>query len=317
MAERRISLVLSSGGARGLAHIGVLRCLEKHGYEIDYISGSSIGALIGGVYAAGKLDIYADWVSALTRRDVMRLLDWSFTRGALFKGERIIEELKKLIGDVTIEELDIGFTAVAADLNTEREVWLSAGPLWDSIRASIAVPLVFAPVERGAQLLVDGGLINPVPIAPTFNSQAPTTFAVDLNARARGRMNEDFTDDGGALVGPATAESESAAPIDDEREAERIGALSGLPARIRKFIDRVTDDLPTMELRTPQALDLALASMETMQSTISRMKLAAYAPQVLISVPRNLASFFDFHRAGELIEYGYVATERALDRARR
>lgn len=311
MTDRRIALVLSSGGARGLAHIGVLRCLEERGYEVDYIAGSSMGALIGGIYAAGKLDIYAEWVRALSRRDVVRLLDWSFSRGAMFKGERIIEELKKLIGDVTIEELDVGFTAVATDLKTEREVWLSSGPLWDAIRASIAVPLVFAPVERGAQVLVDGGLVNPVPIAPTFNSQAPTTLAVDLNARARGRLGDGPPDEGDDYEGPEPASADTQMP-----ESEQSGGFSGLPVRIRKFIDRLTEDLPAMELRAPQALELALSSMETMQSTISRMKLAAYSPQVLIRVPRNLASFFDFHRAEELIEYGYEATGRALDEAR-
>lgn len=303
MSDKRISLVLSSGGARGLAHIGVLRCLEAHGYEIDYIAGSSMGALVGGIYAAGELDTYAEWVSALSRRDVVRLLDWSFSRGALFKGERVINELKSLIGEITIEDLEIGFTAVATDLNTEREVWLSSGPLWDAIRASIAVPLVFAPVERGAQRLVDGGLINPVPIAPTFHSSAPRTFAVDLNAREEGRFAEAAEDTGGTGA--------------DESEPAAAAGLAGLRDRVGDFVDRVTGELPSMELRAPQALELALASMETMQSTISRMKLAAYTPQVLIKVPRKLASFFDFHRAEELISFGYEAAERALEQERR
>ena len=164
------SLVLGSGGARGLTHIGVIRCLEDRGYRIRYVAGSSMGALVGGVYAAGKLDVYADWVSALQKSDIVRLLDWSFQRGALFKGERLIGVLKALIGENNIEDLSIGYTAVATDLSQEgagREVWLNRGPLFDARRASIALPTLFEPVKKNDRLMVDGGIVNPVPVAPT------------------------------------------------------------------------------------------------------------------------------------------------------
>lgn len=297
MADKRIALVLGSGGARGLAHIGAIRCLEERGVEISYISGCSIGALIGGIYAAGKLEIYADWVSALRRRDIIRLLDWSFS-GAMFKGERIIAELRTLIGDLAIENLDIGYTAVATALNEQREVWFNQGPLWDAIRASMAVPLIFAPVERDGVVLVDGGVINPLPIAPAFNSPAAVTVAVDLNAPAE----------------TAAAFGRTAAPAAEGSVVEaRADLLTSLQTRITRFIDELMPVSPRTDLRAPGAFELVLRTMDAMQTTISRMKLAAYTPQVVVPIPRNLATFFEFDRAEQIIRFGYERTAAALE----
>ncbi|MDX1561390.1 MAG: patatin-like phospholipase family protein [Gammaproteobacteria bacterium] len=284
-------MVLGSGGARGLTHIGIIRCLEERGIEISYIAGSSIGALIGGIYAAGKLDDYADWVKALRRRDIVRLMDWSFSRGAVLRGDRIIGVLRDLVGDHRIEELDIGFTAVATEINERREVWLNRGPLFEAIQASIAMPLVFAPVERNGMLLVDGGLINPIPIAPTLNDDTPHTIAVDLNARPE-----------------AVAEKED---DDDDEESD-----SPLREAIVGFLETLKPDMiKTKEKESyPSAFELALRSLDTMQTTISRMKLAAYAPRKVIDIPRNLATLFEFDRAEELIQFGYERARKLLDR---
>lgn len=293
MAKRRISLVLGSGGARGLAHIGAIRCLEEHDFEIGYIAGSSIGALIGGIYAAGKLEVYAEWVCALQRRDVMRLLDLSWGRGALFRGERIMDVLKQMVGEHAIEDLRIGFTAVATELNDKREVWLNRGSLFDAIRASIAVPLVFEPVERDGMLLVDGGLVNPVPIAPTLNDRTAWTFAIDLNGHA-----------------------EQLEPSGASKRVARKKPASPFTRRISAFVD---DLLP--KAKRPEsgaslnAIALALRSMDTMQTTISRFKLAGYTPRLIVEVPRNLCTFFEFDRAAELIEFGYRRTRETLERA--
>jgi NTE family protein len=298
----RVSLVLGSGGARGLAHIGAIRCLEDHGFEIGYISGCSIGALIGGIYAAGELDTYADWVCALQKRDVVRLLDWSFSRGAVFSGNRIIDVLKGMIGDRRIEDLPIGFTAVATELADKREVWLNKGSLFDAIRASIAVPLVFAPVERDGHVLVDGGLINPVPIAPTLNDPSALTIAVDLNGRAE-RLQNDSGD---------SADESSEAPAADGAVSERLLWLRG---KIGAWIDSVLPAHSEAGAAYPSAIDLALASMDAMQTTIARLKLAAYTPRLLVEVPRNLSTFFEFHRAKELIDFGYQRTQETLERS--
>ncbi|MFN0299589.1 MAG: patatin-like phospholipase family protein [Burkholderiales bacterium] len=176
-----ISLVLGSGGARGLAHIGVIQWLTENGYDIRSISGSSMGALVGGIHAARKLDVYAEWVSTLERRQMLRLLDPAFGRAGLFKGERIIGVLREMIGDCEIEGLPVAYTAVAADLVSGEEVWLREGMLFDAIRASIAAPPIFTPFELGGRMLRDGAWVNPVPIGPTLNDTTDLIVAVSLS----------------------------------------------------------------------------------------------------------------------------------------
>jgi NTE family protein len=290
MTERAttVSLILGSGGARGLAHIGVIQWLTEHGYVIRSIAGSSIGALIGGIYAAGKLDVYAEWVSALERLDVYRLVDLSFGRAGLLKGERLMNVLRQLIGDCAIEELPIAFTAVATDLESGKEVWLRSGKLFDAIRASIAIPLIFTPfIYRGRRLL-DGGLVNPIPIAPTLNDPTDIIIAVSLNSRAEPAPRP-------VVVAP-------------------IVSGNAYRQRIRAFIENLygprTPDVPTVGF-----LDVAFASMDTMQNTIARLKLAAYSPDVMVEIPRNACAFHEFWRAEEMIALGRERTERAFARS--
>jgi NTE family protein len=280
-----ISLVLGSGGARGLAHIGVIRWLTEHGYAIRSIAGSSMGALVGGIYAAGKLEVYAEWVSALERMDVVRLLDPSFGRTGLFKGERIMDVLRELIGDQAIEDLPVSFTAVATDLDSGKEVWLREGKLFDAIRASIATPLIFTPFVLGGRRLLDGGLVNPVPIAPTLTDTTDLTVAVNLSGRAE------------------TGKTESEPVSPPGRSAHR--------KRIRAFVESMyaarAPDAPVLGLT-----DIVFASMETMQNTIARLKLAAYSPDVAVDIPRNACGFHEFWRAAELIALGHERTARAF-----
>jgi len=279
-----VSLVLGIGGARGLAHIGVIQWLTENGYDIRSIAGSSMGALVGGIYAAGKLEVYAGWVSTLERMQVLRLLDPAFGRSGLFKGERLMGVLRRLIGDFDIEDLPISFTAVATDLESGEEVWLRKGKLFDAIRASIATPLVFTPFRYGGRMLLDGGLVNPVPIAPTLNDTTELTVAVNLN-------------------GPIESRPPSA-PIRDGSTYRR---------RINAFIER----LRYSKAKTPAVpvrgiLDIALASMEAMQSTVTRLRLAAYSPDVMVEIPRNACGLLEFWRAEELIALGRERTARAF-----
>ncbi|HEY0859273.1 MAG TPA: patatin-like phospholipase family protein [Albitalea sp.] len=280
-----VSLVLGSGGARGLAHIGVIQWLTENGYEIRAIAGSSMGALVGGIYATGKLGVYAEWVLALERMQVLRLLDPSFGRNGLFKGERIIGVLRQLIGDCAIEELPMSFTAVATDLETGEEVWLNEGRLFDAIRASIATPLVFTPFKHGERTLLDGALVNPLPIAPTLNDDSDLTVAVNLGGPAEVRPTP-----------PASP------PIVGDNVYRR---------RIRAFVESLplgrTSGVPERGL-----FDIAFASMQTMQDTIARLKLAAYSPDVTIEVPRNACGFYEFWRAEELIELGRERAAQAF-----
>lgn len=269
--------MLGSGGARGLAHIGVIQWLIENRYDIRSIAGSSMGALVGGIYAANKLEVYAEWVLALERMQVVRLLDPTFGRDGLFKGERIMGVLRELIGDCAIKDLSVSFTAVATDLESGEEVWLREGALFDAIRASIATPLVFTPFEHGERTLMDGALVNPLPIAPTLNDNTDLTIAVNLS-------------------GPA--EQRPAPPA-----SKQIDNGSVYRARIRSFIAGLHLGR-TPAVRSRGLLDIAFASMQTMQDTIARLKLAAYAPDVTIEIPRNACGFYEFWRAEELIALG-------------
>lgn len=288
MHNKTVSLVLGSGGARGLAHIGVIDWLNEHNYEIKSISGSSMGALIGGIYAAGQLQVYRKWVTQLEKMDVLRLLDFSFGAGGLIKGERIINVLRELIGRHQIEDLPFSFTAVATDLETQKEVWLNKGPLFDAIRASIAIPSIFTPFEYQGRRLVDGGLLNPIPIAPTLKDKTDITIAVNLSAPP---VHKPI---------PLTTKTTSVNHNHDSYHE-----------KILKFIDDLQRKVLKEEPEDKGLFEVIAKSLDAMQNTIARFKLAAYSPDVTINIPRNACMFYEFYRAEELIELGYRQTEKA------
>ena len=313
-AQPTVSLVLGSGGARGYAHIGAIEELLAQGYAIRSVAGASMGALIGGVYAAGKLDAYRDWVRELQKLDVLRLLDWTFRGGGLIKGDRIVDKLRELIGEINIEELSVPYTAVAVDLIAQREVWFSRGSLFDAIRASIAIPTVFRPHRYEGRVLVDGGLLNPVPITPTLRDLTDCTIAVDLNAPAE--TPESVSAD--TPIDPAQVESMSegvpvvaeTTPAETDEQPSALGykqklteLLGGLLEKREKKPDEVADT---------GLLETFARSLDVVQATVTRFKLAAQPPDLLVSIPRNAAAFYEFHRAEELIELGRMRTRAAL-----
>jgi NTE family protein len=283
--SKTVSLVLGSGGARGLAHIGVIHWLEENDFKIKSIVGCSIGAVIGGIYAAGKLDVYEQWVRCLTKVDIVTLLDLSWDKSGLVRGEKIINTLKGLVGEKSIEDLPISFTAVATDLRSQKEVWIRSGSLFDAMRASFAIPLFFTPFKLKGFDLVDGGVLNPVPIAPTFGDQTGITIAVNLNGPDETPIEP--------VVVPAAPRS-PASPI---RE------------KINRFIARFQ---PPMQPSTSGgggrdwgAYEIATQAFEAMQCSIARQKLAAYPPDILIDIPRNVCKTLEFERADEIIAVGY------------
>ncbi len=286
-----VSLVLGGGGARGHAHIGVIRALEERNLRVRSIAGTSMGAVIGGIYAADELDTYMRWVMQLRKTDVVRLLDFSFTRTSLFKGERIIEVLKDLIGDRQIENLPVRFTAVATAIEEQREVWLNKGSLFNAIKASIAVPGVFSPVTIDGRLLVDGGLVNPIPIAPTLNDATDITIAVNLSGT-----------------------TEHYRPVEKDSANKPRKEDEGYRAAIGRFVSGLLEN-ETDAGGPPGAVDLLLQSFEVMQGSIARLKLAAYAPDIVVDVPRDSCSFFEFHRAEEMVDLGYRNAIAALENA--
>ncbi len=178
---RTVALVLGSGGARGYAHIGAIEVLLERGYDIVDIAGCSMGALIGGIYATGRLQDYKDWVTGLGQFDVLKLLDISLSSPGAIRGEKIFSIVNDLIGDVRIEDLPLSYTAVATDLLAHKEIWFQEGPLHQAIRASVAIPSLLTPVLLGGRVLVDGGLLNPLPIIPTIASHADLIIAVNLS----------------------------------------------------------------------------------------------------------------------------------------
>lgn len=270
-----VSLVLGSGGARGYAHIGAIEELEARGYTINCVAGSSMGALVGGLYVAGALDDYKTWVCGLSRLTIIRLLDLTFSLGAI-RGERLSDKLLALTGDPVIESLPIPFTAVATDIVHQKEVWFQRGSLQDAIRASIAVPGVFTPVVDGSRVLVDGGVLNPLPIVPVVAAHSDLIIAVDLN---------------GVPVLPDFSLPEQS-PYHGREE---------VPSSSRQL------------LKPDSHLDVVMNSLEVMQSSLSQYKVAGYPPDLLISIPADVCRFHDFHRAKEVIEAGRKATRKALD----
>ena len=290
--KKTVSLVLGSGGARGLAHIGVIDWLNENGYQIQSIAGSSIGALIGGMYAAGKLDVYAQWVMALEKMDVIRLLDISFARKSLFKGNRVIEVLREMIGDYDIENLPISYTAVATDLHEQQEVWFNQGSLFDAIRASIAIPTIFTPHNYMGKTFLDGSLVNPVPIAPTLNDTTDITIAVDLNGKSQSK------------------------PVEETKIEDKVihgdGNVDSYHQRIIQFINSLQSSPKAPAAKDITLYEIIAKSMETMQAKITRLQLAAYSPDVVVVIPTNTCSFYEFYRAKELIDFGYQKAEEHL-----
>ena len=295
--SRTVSLVLGSGGARGLAHIGAIRALEERGYRIESIAGSSMGAVIGGVHAAGRLDDYAEWVTGLEQSDVFRLVDWTLSGGGLIRGDKIIKRLKEMVGEVRIEELPIDFTAVAVDIEQGREIWMSKGSLFDAIRGSIAIPGLFTPHRYEGRLLVDGGILNPVPVAPTMRSLCDMTVVVNVN-------------------GPISASRLRAATKQTEGGSEATDDKT-LTERIRRFFnDLIERDGPAVEESEPGLAAMLMKSLETMQEVITRQHLAVFRPNLVVEVPKDACMIHEFHRADELIDLGYRRTIKAIDRLR-
>lgn len=288
-AEKSVSLVLGSGGARGLAHIGVIHELEARGYKIASLVGCSIGALIGGIYAAGKLDVYESWVAEVTKLDIINLLDISWGRRGLVKGDKIINQLVEIVGNCDIEDLPVPFTAVATDIGSGQEVWLKTGRLFDAIRASISLPLFFTPFEYEGMRLIDGGVLNPVPIAPTFGDQTDITIAVNL----------------GGLPSKEVVRAEQ--KPDTRRDSSAV----------RNWINGLVEDLHDSLTRKDDeddwdAYDVANQAFDAMQGTIARQKLATYPPDVIIEIPRNACGTLDFDHASDMIELGRRKTRQAL-----
>ena len=314
MSRPRVALALGSGGARGYAHIGVIHELHDRGYQIVGIAGSSMGALVGGLEAAERLDEFADWARSLTQRSILRLLDPSITAAGVLRAEKILDAVREILGAATIEQLPIPYTAVCTDLLAGKSVWLQRGPVDEAIRASIAIPGVIAPHVIDGRLLADGGILDPLPMAPIAAVNADLTIAVSLS---------------GSEAGGAEAEPEPRPTTEWlNRMLSSTSALLDFPTA-RSVLNRFgassnedeedaenTEDAAIVQETEPPKLggfEVMNRTIDIAQAALARHTLAAYPPDLLIEVSRSACRGLEFHRAAEVIEIGRELAAQALD----
>lgn len=309
---KRVALALGSGGARGYAHIGVLNELRDRGYEVVGIAGSSMGALVGGLYAAGSLDEFTEWTTTLTQRAMLRLLDPSISAAGVFRAGKILDAVRDILGEATIESLPIPFTAVTTDLIAGKSVWLQRGPVDEAIRASIAIPGVIAPYVLDGRLLGDGGILDPLPIAPIAAVNADLTIAVSVSG-----TDTDVGDD--QISGDARPTRERLNRLLRSTSAlfDRLGTTGeqfDIP-EIDVEDQPADDDLGYVARGIPRLGSFAvmMRAIDIAQAALARHQMAAYPPDLLIEVPRTACRSLEFHRAAEVIDLGHELAARALD----
>jgi len=275
-----VALALGSGGARGYAHIGAIQEIEARGFEIIGVSGTSVGAMVGGLYAADKLPQFTEWVSNLKQADVIRLLDPSFSAPGAIKAEKVMAKVRTMLDKARIEDLRIPYTAVATDLLQSKEVWFQRGPLDAAIRASIAIPSLISSVTIGGRLFVDCGLLNPLPLAPLASTKADLVIAVSLSGPGKNHP----------MGNPAILSSDKQAG----KENTDTQQLAKIPKGISTF-------------------EIMERSIKTMQSLITRYRNAGYPPDLLVEIPVDSIGMLDFHKAKNQIALGRKLTARAID----
>lgn len=299
----RLGLALGSGSARGWAHIGVLQALQEEGVRPDIVCGASIGALVGAAYAAGELERFAEWVQSLGLRDVFGFMDFNLA-GGMLKGEKLVGFWRRHFADFNIEDSPLAFAAVATDLHSGAEVWLREGSIADAVRASIALPGLFTPVAHAdGRLLVDGGVVNPVPTSLARAMGADIVIAVDLNADILHRHMQPL-----AVV----QDAQEAEPPPEPEPAPEEGWISRLKFWAPSGAPAVAP-LP----RKPSVLDVVMTSVTIMQMRITRSRMAGDPPEVVVAPSLAHLGLLDFHRASEAIAEGRRAAQAALPQLRR
>lgn len=284
-----IALVLGSGGARGIAHIGVIHELINQGYEISSICGSSMGALIGGVYAAGKLDEYESWLCSLSKMDVFNLVDFTLSTQGIIKADRVVNEIQKFIPDQNIEDLPIKYAAVTTDLINKKEVVITQGSLYKAIRASVSIPIIITPIKKIDTLLVDGGVLNPVPVNRVFRQENDILIAVNLNANIPYKKQKN-------------ADTES-------RLFEKMTR-----SKLNDFQRKLSKLLLGNKTENMGYFNLISETSSLMLLQIAKLTLELNPPDLLIEISRQSCGIFEFYKAAELIELGKKETIKGLDK---
>ncbi len=294
--KRKVALVLSGGGARGIAHIGVIEELGRAGYEISSIAGTSMGSLIGGVYALGRLDEYKEWLIHVTKMDVIKFLDLTIGHGGLVKGEKIVQAMALFIGDTVIEDLPIPYSAVAVDILRHKEVVFSSGSLMKAIRCSISIPTVFLPVRLDHSYLVDGGVLNPLPLDAVRRQPDDLLVSVNVNSLDAEPL-------------------ELLHPVSSSHENGYRTAREELNRRWSELINRGRKDSKPKEKEIGM-FDLISESINLMQNRLAAESIEKFKPDICVSIPYRIASIYDFYKAEALIDAGRQACRKALEGSR-
>jgi NTE family protein len=281
---KKVHLVLGSGGARGMAHIGVIDVLKETGHEIISVTGCSMGAVVGGMYAAGYHEAYKEWMLKLTKTLLFKILDFTLTRQGFLKGERLFNLLQKVTGQQQIEDLHIPFVAVATDMVQNREVYYRSGDMYKALRASIAIPGVFTPVLENGQFLVDGGVLNPLPLNLVQKEKDEYVVAVNVNGASSSVMT--------------TLEAK-----------QEVTALWKWLNPIMQKGNKPKDLLPISEY---SLRELLLSTYNMTQDRLASYLLKTYPPDILIEIPRNSCSSFEFYKAQYMIDLGRNAFIKAV-----
>lgn len=284
--KKSVALVLSSGGARGFAHIGVIKVLEKHGYNITSVAGTSMGALVGGIYATGELKELEEWLCSLDVMEVLKLTDFSISKKGLVKGIKVIDKMKEIVPERDIESLPIPFCAVATDIINDEEKIFTEGNLYDAIRASISIPDVFQPFQIGGNYYIDGGVVNPIPVNRVRRNGDDLLFVVNVNA-------------------PIPY-------INNTIKAEEKSLSSKLLKKLKVINNKTDITNPKNHKNNMGIINLSSKSISLMLRKISDLTMNQCQTDLAINISRDAFGTYDFYKAKEIIEEGANAAERAL-----
>ena len=284
--KQNVALVLSGGGARGMAHIGVIEKMLEKNLEITSVAGTSIGALVGGVYASGNLNAFREWVKTQSRMDVIRLMDVVISRNGFIRGEKVFKELSQFISDKNIEDLPIPYAAIAVDIKKHQEIVFTKGKLKDAIRASVSVPTVFKPKLFNGVELVDGGVLNPLPLDRVMRNDGDQLWAVDLNADIPYKQPK------------------------QNKEQENVNE------NYRNALDFINEKwskyFKSEKQKSSGFFDIITMSVYAMQMKLTEIAIEKHQPDLLIQISKTACDLFEFHRSEELINYGKKQLEKAL-----
>jgi NTE family protein len=318
MAPLKIGIALGSGSARGWSHIGVLKGLEELGIRPDIVAGASVGALVGAAYASEQLATLEDWVRGLTKMDVVRLIDTSLLAGGFMRGNRLMRVIAERIADRPIEELPITFAAVATDLDTGHEVWLKEGSMLAAARASSGLPGLFSPMRYQDRYLIDGGVVNPVPVSLCRALGADYVIAVNLNShystrsglqRRGGAQREEPREVEEESPSSALIEASEAEESSDVEPSLGNALLEKWSGLLDDFLDTRRSDKP----REPGLFEVMATSINFMQDRITRSRMVGDPPAITIGPALGRFQLMDFHRGDEAIAIGYNAVQKVAD----